>query len=68
MIDADVTDVSPDDAKVSVYDVVVRPAKVRLVKVDEPDTAATPDEAWAPPTVPPDAATVTVDVDVVALP
>ena len=68
VIDAEVTDASPDDAKVSVYDEVVRPANVRLAKVEEPDTAATPDEAWAPPNVPPDAVTVTVAVDVVAFP
>ena len=68
VIDAEVTDVSPDDAKVSVYDEVVRPANVRFVNVAVPATAATPDVASVSPNVPPDAVTVTVAVDVVAFP
>jgi len=68
VIDADVTDVNPDEANVRVCDVVVRPANVRFVNVAVPDTPATPEVACAPPNVPPEALTVTVAVDDVAFP
>ena len=46
----------------------MRPAKVRFVNVAAPDTAAIPDVACDPPSVPPEAVTVTVAVEVVGFP
>ena len=68
VIEDDVTDATPVEANVRVYDEVIRPVKVRLVKVATPLTAAIPDVACGPPSVPPDAVTVTVAVDAVRLP
>jgi hypothetical protein len=68
VMDDDVTDVRPVEAKVRVYEEVMSPAKVRFVNVATPLTAALPDVACVPPSVPPDAVTVTVAVAVVRLP
>ncbi len=57
------SDVRPADSNVNVFVDPTIPAKVRFVNVAVPATAATPVDAWLPPSVPLDAETVTVAVE-----